>query len=391
MGGDFLRTDFFEFFTPTRLMAGAGLADSIGQEVRNMGLSRCFIVTDRAIRKMHIFDKVIVSLNESGVRVVGIFDEVVPDSEVGLVERGAAVTREAGPDFILALGGGSSIDTAKAINIIFTNGGSLLNYEGFGLLSAPLTPLVAVPTTAGTGSEVTQFAVIKDDSRRAKLSFLSPYLMPRLAVLDPELTLGMPQELTATTGMDALTHAVEAHLSGAANPVASGLALQAVGLIFDFLPVAVRNGGDIEARHAMLVASTMAGIAFNSAMVGIVHAMAHACGGLYDVPHGLANAILLPRGMEYNLPFVVRKLADIARAAGVPDIGQPPEEYANQAVIAVEELCKKCGIYRNLSDAGVPQDGLEQVAELAAVDGAIFTNPRPAEPEDILEILKKAM
>jgi len=385
-----LRIDFFDFYSPTRLMAGAAMVDSLGQELKNKGWSRCFFITDQFLKKAGLVDRVLDALKMSSVQVVGMFDEVIPNSEVALVERGAAAAREAKPDVLLALGGGSSMDTTKAINILLCNGGGLLDYEGFGLLSSPLTPLVAIPTTAGTGSEVTQFAVIKDDSRRAKLSFLSPYLIPRIAVLDPELTLGLPPGLTATTGMDALTHAVEAHLSTASNPVASGLALHAVRIIFEYLPVATAEGGNLEARHAMLVASTIAGMAFNSAMVGIVHAMAHACGGLYDVPHSLANAILLPYGMRYNLPFATPQLADITRAAGVPDTGQAVEEYAFMAVQAVTDLYHKCGLSQTLKDTGVPPDGLTQTAELAVVDGAIFTNPRPAEPEDILELLKEA-
>lgn len=385
-----MNTDFFEFFCPARILAGAGVVDSLGQTMEDMGLKKCFLVTDKVLKKAGLVDRVIKALKEADVRVVGIFDEVLPNSEVSLVEKGASLAMEAGPDFLLALGGGSNIDTAKAINIILSNGGSLLDYEGFGLLSSPLAPLVAVPTTAGTGSEVTQFAVIKDDSRQAKLSFLSPYLVPRVAVLDPEMTVGMPPQLTASTGLDALTHAVEAHVSSASNPMASGLALEAARIIFQNLPVAVSRGGDLEARHAMLVASAMAGMAFSSAMVGIVHAMSHACGGLYGVPHGLANAILLPFGMEYNIPSSASRLAEIARAAGVNVSGLTAEEGAARAVEAVRDLCAGCGIDQKLRDTGVPAEGLSDVAELAAVDGAIFNNPNPAEPEDILELLKKA-
>lgn len=385
-----MKTDFFEFFCPARIIAGAGVVDSLGQTMENMGWSRCFIVTDQVLRKAGLVDRVTEALTGGNVSVVGIFDQVAPNSEVSLVEKGAALAGEAGPDFLLALGGGSNIDTAKAINIILSNGGSLLDYEGFGLLSSPLAPLVAVPTTAGTGSEVTQFAVIKDNSRNAKLSFLSPYLVPDIAVLDPEMTVGMPPKLTAATGMDALTHAVEAHLSNASNPVASGLALEAVRIIFQSLPAATSRGDDLEARHSMLVASAMAGMAFSSAMVGIVHAMSHASGGLYGVPHGLANAILLPYGMEYNIPTSAARLTEIARAAGAPVSGLGEEEGAARAVQAVRDLCSRCGITEKLKDAGVPAEGLAGVAELAAVDGAIFNNPNPADPEDILKLLEKA-
>ncbi|MHB8157444.1 MAG: iron-containing alcohol dehydrogenase [Desulfocucumaceae bacterium] len=385
-----MKTDFFEFFIPARIIAGTGMVDSLGQEMENMGWSRCFIITDKVLVKLGLVDRVLNAFKGSSIEVVGIFDEVVPNTEVGLVEKGAAAAKEVNPDFLLAIGGGSNIDTAKGINIVLSTGGKLLDYEGFGLITAPLTPLVAIPTTAGTGSEVTQYAVIKDDSRHTKLSFLSPYLVPSIAVLDPEMTVGLPPELTATTGMDALTHAVEAHLSNDSNPVASGLALEAIRLIFEYLPVVTARGDDLEARHAMLVASTMAGMAFSSAMVGVVHALAHACGGLFSVPHGLANSILLPFGMEYNLCTSARELSDIARAAGIPDTGLTVEEHAVRAIQAVKDLNIKCGMTKTLKDTGITLDDLEKVAELALVDGAIFNNPNPGEMEGLMELLKKA-
>ncbi|MDW7650027.1 MAG: iron-containing alcohol dehydrogenase [Bacillota bacterium] len=385
-----METNFLEFFAPTRVLAGAGLVESLGQEVSRLGWSRCFIVTDSFMRESGQLERVLAGLRSGPVEVAGIFDEAVPDSEVSIVERCAKRAGEASPDCILALGGGSVIDTAKAANILLTLGGELLDYEGFGLIDSPLTPLLAIPTTAGSGSEVTQFAVIKHQARQAKLSFFSPYLVPSAAVLDPEMTVSLPPSLTATTGMDALTHAIEAHLSTSANPIASGLALQAVRLIFTYLPRAVHEGYDPGARQAMLLAASMAGMAFSSTMVGVVHAAAHACGGLYGVPHGLANAILLPHGMLYNLQVAAAKLADIAHAAGTRETGLSHEEYGRKAVAAVEQLCAQCGLQQRLKDTGLPRDGLAAVAELAAVDGAVFTNPRPAEADDILKLLEDA-
>lgn len=375
--------EFFEFYLPTRIISGAGLVDQLGQELERIGLTRGFLVTDQMLQKSGLVDRVLAGLQGSSVQVAGIFTEVVPNSEIGIVEKGAALARETRPDFILALGGGSVIDTAKGINILCSQGGNLLDYEGLNLVNEPLGPLVAIPTTAGTGSEVTQYAVIKDQTRQIKLTFMSPHLLPRLAVLDPEMTLGLPPQLTASTGLDALTHAVEACVSTATNPVAQGLGWQAARLISRYLPQATANGQDLEARHSLLVASSMAGMAFNSAMVGIVHAMAHACGGLYGVPHGLANAILLPHGMEYNLPVCLEAFGDLARAMG-------KGTRAALAIEAVQELSAACGLPRRLRDAGVPESGLASVAEAAALDGAIYTNPRPAEVEDILEILRRA-
>lgn len=382
--------NFFEFYTPTRVLAGAGLTTTLGQELTRFGLKRCFLVTDHHLEQSGLLDQLLKSLAGSGVDVAGIFTDVVPDSSVTVVERCAEIARQAQPDVLLAVGGGSVIDTAKAANLIMTLGGKLLDYEGFGLIDAPLTPLVAIPTTAGSGSEVTRFAVVKDEGRQAKLTFISPYLAPTIAVLDPEMTLNLPPSLTATTGMDALTHAVEAHLSTEANPLASGLALGAIRQIYKNLPLVVQNGRDITARHAVLMGATMAGMAFSSTMVGVVHAAAHACGGLYGVPHGLANAILLPCGMRFNLPVAVEKLADIARAVGVGEAGMSEEEYAQQGILAVEELRVTCGVTVTLKDTGVPKNRLADIAELAAVDGAIFTNPREASASDILQLLLDA-
>jgi alcohol dehydrogenase len=383
-------TGFFEFFTPTRLLAGTGLVRGLGQELARFGYKRCFLVTDRHLQQAGLVDRVLAGLAGSPVEVAGIFADVLPDSGVAVVEQCAALAREANPDLILALGGGSAMDTAKAANLLLSLGGRLLDYEGFGLIDTPLRPLAAIPTTAGSGSEVTRFAVIKDEDRQAKLTFLSPYLAPSLAVLDAELTLDLPPLLTAATGMDALTHAVEAHLSTEANPLASGLALAAIRQIYHNLPRVVADGRDVGGRHAMLIAATMAGMAFSSTMVGVVHAAAHACGGLYGVPHGLANAILLPCGMRYNLPVATEKLAEIGEAMGVAKAGLTRDEAALAAIEAVEQLRKRCGVGGTLREAGVPREGLEAVAELAAVDGAVYTNPREAGAEEILHLLHEA-
>jgi alcohol dehydrogenase len=385
-----MKTDFFEFYAPTRLLAGAGLVKTLGQELARFGWRRCFVVTDVNLQETGLVDRVLAGLVDSPVEVVGIFAETVPDSGVAVVEACAKRARQAQPDVLLAVGGGSAIDTAKAANLLLTLGGKLLDYEGFGLIDAPLTPLVVIPTTAGSGSEVTRYAVIKDEERQAKLTFLSPYLAPTIAVLDAEMTLGLPPFLSAATGMDALTHAVEAHLSTEANSVASGLALGAIGQIFTYLPQVMQNGNNIGARHAMLLAASMAGMAFSSTMVGVVHAAAHACGGSYGVPHGLANAMLLSCGMRFNLPVAAGKLADIARAAGIHEVGLTEEAYAERAILAVEQLCMACGLTSRLRDVGIPKEGLADIAELAAVDGAVFTNPREADAGDILQLLLDA-
>ncbi len=318
----------FEFQVRPRILYGPRSVREVGFEASKLGGTRAVIVTDKVLRKVGLAQKVADGLEGSGVTLVGIFDDVPPNSEVRVVEQGAAYAREAGCDLLIALGGGSVLDTAKGMNMLLAEGGSLLDYEGAGLLTRPLGPFIAIPTTAGTGSEVTLAAVIRDEAQGLKLIFNSPFMMPDVAILDPELTLSLPPGLTAATGMDALTHAIEAIVSTAAQPLSDALAIGAIRLITANLRQAVHHGNDLEARGSMLLASNMAGIAFSNALLGIVHAMAHPCGGRYGVPHGVANSILLPYGMEYNLPACAPLLADVAAALGGDTRGMDDETAA---------------------------------------------------------------
>ncbi len=381
--------EYFDFYCRTRIVAGPGLAAGFGNELGRLGGSRAFIVTDRVVRDLGLLDPVVRSLAVGGLDVVGTFDDIPPNSGFGVVMQGVEACRTAGGDILIAIGGGSVLDTAKGMNIVLCLGGDIADYQGFGLINEPLRPLVAVPTTAGTGSEVTAYAVIRDDATRSKQSLVSPYLAADLAVLDPELTLGLPPALTASTGMDALTHAVEAYLSTNSKPISDGLALHACRIIARWLPAAVSSGDDLEARYQMLTASCVAGMAFSAAMVGCVHALAHALGGLFHVPHGLANALLLAGGMEYNLPAVEERLADLAAAFGVGPTGERSRDAA-AAIRFVRELVARVGLPSCLREAGVPEDGLEEAAETACIDAAIYTNPREATPEELLEVLRKA-
>jgi len=381
--------EYFDFQVRSKVVAGPGIASSFGNELDRFGASRAFVVTDKVILDLGFVERVGRSLKEAGLEVAGVFDDVPPNSEFGVVMRGAEACREAGGDLLVALGGGSVLDTAKGMNVVLSLGGNLSDYLGFGLINEPLRPSVALPTTAGTGSEVTAYAVVREGETETKQSFVSPYLAFDLAVLDPELTLSMPPKLTASTGLDALTHAVEAYLSTNWRPFSDALALHACRTIATWLPRAVEAGDDLEARCQMLTASCEAGMAFSSAMVGCVHAMAHAAGGLYEVPHGLANAILLAPGMEYNLPAAEERLADLARAFGAPTTGHTTSD-ARAAVNFVRDLTVRSGLPSRLRDAGVPEEGLETLAEAACIDAAIYTNPREATPEELLEVLKKA-
>ncbi len=382
--------ELFEYQTRTRVVYGPGIVKDIGFEVGKLGGTRAVIVTDRVLRSIGLVDRVVRGLEESGVELAGIYDDVPPNSEVRVVERGAQYARGQGCDVLIAVGGGSVIDTAKGMDVLLTLGGNLLDYQGVGVLNQPLLPLIAVPTTAGTGSEVTLAAVIKDDTSGLKLEFNSPYMMPNVAVLDPELTITLPPMLTAATGMDALTHAIEAYVSNQAEPITDALGIHAIGMIAQALPAAVKNGGDLEARGAMLLAACIAGLSFSNALCGIVHAMAHACGGRYGVPHGVANSILLPYGMEFNLDSCPERFAGIAVAMGAATKRASVQRAARLSVAAVRKLSADIGLPRRLRDVGVKADGIPQLAEDALADAMMISNPRPAELPDVIQLLKQA-
>jgi len=380
--------EYFDYHIRSRVVAGPGVASALGNELRRFERKRAFIVTDKVVGQLGFLDRVKKSLADAELDLVGVFDEVPPNSEFGVVMRGAAACRAARGDILIAIGGGSVIDTAKGMNVVLSLGGDYIDYQGFGLIERQLGPLVAVPTTAGTGSEVTAYAVIRDDATKSKQTIVSNHLAADLAVLDPELTLSMPPSLTASTGLDALTHAVEAYLSTNWRPISDGIALHACGIITRWLPVAVDDGANLEARYEMLVASCEAGMAFSSAMVGCVHALAHTLGGLYEVPHGLANAVLLAPGMEYNLPVAEARLADLARAFGLKPTGDQAKD-ARAAIGFVRGLLPRVKLPTRLRDLKVPESELALVAETACLDAAIYTNPREAVAEELLEVLKK--
>lgn len=380
----------FEFYVRPRILYGPRSVREVGFEATKLGGTRAVIVTDKVLHRVGLAQRVADGLEGSGVALVGIFDDVPPNSEVKVVEAGAAYARELACDLLIALGGGSVLDTAKGMNVLLTEGGGLLDYEGAGLLTRPLNPLIAIPTTAGTGSEVTIAAVIRDEAQGLKLEFNSPFMMPDVAILDPELTLSLPPGLTAATGMDALTHAIETVISTGTQPLSDALAIGAIKLIAANLRQAVLHGDDLEARGAMLLASNMAGIAFSNAMLGIVHAMAHPCGGRYGVPHGVANSILLPYGMAYNLPACAPRLAEVAAALGVDTRGLDDEAAALAGIEYVRSLARDCGLPSRLSEVGVPRDGLAQMAADSQGDAMMITNPNPAGEEDVLALYERA-
>lgn len=384
--------EYFEFHDRTKVIFGAGTLEQAGREAARLGGTRALVVTDGIIRGLGFADAAAKSLTDAGVEVTRIFDEVPQDSGVEMIQSLYEELKEqGGADVTVAVGGGSVLDTAKLVNLLLSEGGDLMkDHQGAYLQARPLKPLIAAPTTAGTGSEVTFAAVAKDHANHVKVGFVSHYFAPDVALLDPKLTLSMPPSVTAATGMDALTHALESLVSSESEPVAEALACGAIRRINTWLPVAVADGGNIEARGEMLIASMVAGLAFTNTFVGIVHAIAHSMGGVAGVPHGLANSLILPYGMEFNIDFCADKYALAAYSMGVAPGGDERAD-AEAAIAKVRDLIGKIGLPVKLSEAGVAEDQLDEIAMTTMGDGALFTNPRfPEDYTEVLELLKKA-
>ena len=348
-------TRFLPIPQPT-LLVGPGASGRLGAAVAGFGHQQILIVTDKIIARLGLLKDLTDALAAGGAKYV-VFDEITPDAPIPLIERGIEFYKEHGCDAIVAFGGGSAIDASKAIALAISNPKPLRQLAGyFKGLRTPVK-IYAVPTTAGTGSEVTVAAVISDPERQTKLVIVDPRLVPKMAALDPCLMTGLPPPITAATGIDALTHAVESFIGNWATPYTDDMALTAVGLIFANLRTAYREGGDLQAREKMSLASTYAGIAFTRANVGYVHAIAHQFGGKYHTPHGLANAIVLPHVLRYSLPAVTDRLAQLAIRARVGSEGEAEDALAEKFLEAVEQLNADLAIPTHLAalkEADIP-------------------------------------
>jgi alcohol dehydrogenase len=387
--------EFYQFHHPTKVIYGEGLADDFSHELEELNARKYFVVSDHVIHDLGLVQKVMAGLQEAGFTITGEFYDVPQDASVQAVEAISRLASQSGAQGLIAIGGGSVIDAAKAANFVFSEGGNLIeDYSGAATLTKPLKPLIVIPTTAGTGSECTLVAVIHDVENKTKLAFSDKFLLPDLAVLDPVMTQSLPPGLTASTGMDALTHAVESYVGVDSSPHSEALAAAAIGYIFHYLVRATENGDDMEARGGMLIAANLAGSSFSHSMVGCVHSMSHALGGIARVPHGVANAILLPHGMEYNFEACKQKYAALAPLMGENVSGLSVEEAARKAIEAVRGLGRRLSALDalpiRLRDAGVSQKVLAQVAEAAVEDGTIVYNPREVVAEEILKHLENA-
>lgn len=387
--------EWFEFQVPGKVICALQCVDSIGAEMDNIGGSKVLVVTDEGVENAGLTGKVIDGIDSGSAEVVGVFNGIPPNSEVQVVQRCYDKAKEAGADCLVSVGGGSVMDTAKATAILMVESGDLLDHQSAVYTpSSPMPPHIAVPTTAGTGSESTFAAVIADHEQELKLIFQAPEMAPNVAMLDPLLTTTLPPGLTASTGMDALTHCIEALHSEMHEPICDGLALHGIRLITSYIARATADGGDVDARTYMLIAANMGGVAFANAFVGIVHAMAHSIGGHFGTPHGVANAILLPYGMEFNLQYVDEGIPAsyrrVAEAIGLDVASDDDDTASRKAIDWLKELTVEIGLPQRLREVGVPEDGLEAATSDAMIDGCMFNNPGDPEEEEVLELFKKA-
>ena len=378
------------FFMPSVNLIGSGCLSDAAAHIARLGLKRALIVTDPPLVKLGIVAKVSAVLAEQHIGAA-VFDGVQPNPTTKNVTDGLAILKAEQADFVISLGGGSPHDCAKGIALLASNGGDIRDYEGLDKSKHPQLPLVAINTTAGTASEMTRFAIITDETRHVKMAIVDQNTTPILSVNDPDLMLLMPVALTAATGMDALTHAVEAYVSSAATPITDACAIKAIELIAVWLPKVVADGRDVAAREQMAYAQFLAGMAFNNASLGYVHAMAHQLGGFYDLPHGVCNAILLPHVEAYNVAVAAKRLGDVARALGADTTGLGDVHAAEAAIDAIRRLSAAIGIPKGVRELGAKESDIPTLATNALKDVCGLTNPRQATFEEICAIYKAAL
>lgn len=377
----------FEFVLPTKIKFGEGVSENLSEEIINMGHAKPMIITDKGLIKVGIVSKITGVLEKCGMEYK-IFDGIEPNPRDITVQKAYEAASEFGADVLVAIGGGSSMDTAKAVGILMTHGGVINDYEGLDKIKNPICDLIAIPTTVGTGSEVTFWSVITDTKRHFKMSVGSPLIAAKLALVDPALVESLPPSMIAATGMDALTHAIEGYTCTLSEPITDACGIYAIRMIAENIRTAF-NTKSKEANANMLLGSLIAGICFGNSDIAGVHCMGEALGGLYDTPHGVAMAILLPYVMEYNYISDYTKFAKIAEALGEPVDELSEEEAAYAAVKAVHKLNDELKI-PSLKEIGTKEEDLPELAKRASVNVSVDSNPRKATEADFLDIFKKA-
>ena len=383
-----------EFQCPAKILTGDGSAQGLGSQARALGITQVVLVTDKVLHEKTEFVTIAVAdLKASGI-TAEVFDDVEPDPLIDTARRSAEFARRAAPNGIVGLGGGSPLDIAKATAAILANDAPLEQMWGVGNVPKPALPMILLPTTAGTGSEVTPNCILTDvkpNGGHMKKGIVSPHILARVAIVDPLLTVSAPPGITASSGMDALTHAIETYVSRSAQPLTLPLALQAVRLIGKYLRRAVANGSDLEARRNMANASMLAGVAFANGFLGGVHAIAMAMGGQFNVAHGVANALMLPYVMEFNEMAATEKFANLAEALGESLEGLSEREAAHRATLAVHQLVTDVGLPHVLADVKISEDRIPALAEESFGNQRLLkNNPRAATVQDLTRILESA-
>lgn len=376
----------FDFMLPTKIKYGIGTIKVLGEELKLLKTKKIMLITDKGLVKTGMVDKITGLMQAEGLPFV-IYDEIEANPKDYNVELAAQIARQETIDTIVAFGGGSPIDAAKAVSVLIKQGGKIRDYQGKGKINDECIPLITIPTTAGTGSEVTFSAVITDTEEKFKFTIKSPAIAAKVAIIDPELTLTVPPLVTAATGIDALTHGIEGYTANCTEPIAEAVGLYAVEYIAKNIVAAVRNGEDIAARDHMMMGSLLAGLSFSHADVASVHCMAEALGSLYDAPHGMCNAILLPYVMEYNLPAVECKYASVARAMGIEETDD--HQAAVRGIEYIRTLSNEVGL-PGIKSLKVQPDDFSRLAKMAAKNGSNDSNPRKISEADYIALFQKA-
>ena len=371
---------------------GPGAREVLPQEIARLGYKKAFVATDKDLIKFGVADKVLKVLEGANIPYE-VFSEIKPNPTISNVKAGVEAFAKSGADFIIAIGGGSSMDTAKAVGIITNNPdfADVVSLEGVADTKKKSVPIIALPTTAGTAAEVTINYVITDEENQKKMVCVDPNDIPIMAIVDAELMYTLPRSLTAATGMDALTHAIEGLITKGAWEMSDMFELKAIEMIARYLETAVNEPQNAEARNGMAVAQYIAGMAFSNVGLGVVHGMAHPMGAIFDIPHGVANALLLPTIMEFNMPAAIDKYVQIAKAMDVYSAGMNNEEAAEAAVEAVRQLSIRVGIPQHLSELGIKGEDLDRLATAAAADVCTPGNPRFVNKDIILGLYEKVL
>lgn len=378
----------FDFFVKSNITFGKGAVEKLPQILAGHNLKKVMIVYDNGVKAAGIADKIVAQVEKAGVEYL-IFDGVIPNPTNEVVEEAAKLAKEAKVEGMVAVGGGSSIDLAKAVNVLMTNPGTIGEYGGINMVKHPCQPLIAIPTTAGTSSEITNVSALIDTEKVIKYVVIDNKIVASDVIADPEFTKTMPASVTAATGMDAITHAVESYISNEATPLTEYNSLKGLSILYENLPKAVADGSDMEARENMMLGCIITGFGFSNANLGLVHAIAHTLSAHFGLAHGMANACVLPYVMEYNAQACPEKMADMAKTIGLSVSGDLEKDKYLLAH-ALKDLTERLGI-RTLSEQNVPESAFDRLAEDVLKEPVLGFNPRQGvTKEDVIEILKKA-